>query len=103
MTQLAKQWHWIRREQRRLEEPFIVDLLESTAPDAVPEMLDELTADAIAAILFQLQNAHPNYWSEIRYHDRIYDFTPESPEATARQERFAITASTIVATLENRG
>ena len=102
MSEYAKRWHYIRREQRRLEEPFIVKLLESTTPDDAPGILSGLTDDAIEAIRFQLQVAHPDYWADIRYHNCNYDFDPGSTDETERRERFAATVAAILAALDNR-
>ena len=96
MTEFAKRWHQIRRDQRRLEEPFIVDLLESSSSDSVHEILDGLTDEAISAVSFHLQNSHIDYWADIRYHNCQYDFESGSPEESARRIRFAATISTIL-------
>jgi phosphoserine phosphatase len=108
MSEFAIRWHHVRRNQRlesasghffdRLEESFVVDLLESTTPDLVTKTLKGLPEDAISTIRRHLQKERPAYWAEIRYHDYHYEFDSGSPEELARQERFAATVSTILAT-----
>ena len=112
MSELAIRWHHLRRNQRldhdspdevkRRERYFVVYLLESTTPKLVTETLEGLTDDAINTLRLHLQEECPYDLAEIRYIHHHYDFDPGSPEEIARQERFAATASTILAVTEGR-
>ena len=93
--ELSSRWHGPRREQRRIEEGFVLAFLDVATPSDAITLFDAVPTDAQDALLDHLSTTHGDYWSKLGIVG-VIPYDPDAESEDARQARFLATIAVIL-------